>query len=110
MSNQKQRVTTFYNFRSSLGTGFPFHILEHLATVRNSQVELSEVKESIPQLTSHRAVKKHARQSHRRIRIVQIVTTTDNQRIVGLLIPNAAVEAVLQGQVDKPLPENLVSN
>lgn len=40
-----------------------------------------------------------ARLSHRRIRIVQIVTTTDNQRTVGLLIPNAAVEAVLQGYI-----------
>ncbi|XP_015055769.1 protein FORGETTER 1 [Solanum pennellii] len=46
--------------------------------------------------TVEKALSKQARQSHRRIRIVQIVTTTDNQRIVGLLIPNAAVEAVLQ--------------
>lgn len=36
-----------------------------------------------------------ARQSHRRIRVVRV--ETDSQRIVGLLIPNAAVEAVLQG-------------
>nr|XP_033511327.1 uncharacterized protein LOC117276111 isoform X2 [Nicotiana tomentosiformis] len=40
----------------------------------------------------------YARQSHQRIRIVRIVTTTDNQRIVGLLIPDAAVEPVLQGR------------
>ncbi|XP_009595784.1 protein FORGETTER 1 isoform X2 [Nicotiana tomentosiformis] len=46
--------------------------------------------------TVEKALSKQARQSHRRIRIVRIVTTTDNQRIVGLLIPNAAVESVLQ--------------
>nr|XP_033511329.1 protein FORGETTER 1-like isoform X4 [Nicotiana tomentosiformis] len=40
-----------------------------------------------------------ARQSHQRIRIVRIVTTTDNQRIVGLLIPDAAVEPVLQAEI-----------
>lgn len=28
---------------------------------------------------------------------MRIETTTDNQRIVGLFVPNAAVEAVLQG-------------
>ncbi|RVW93812.1 Protein FORGETTER 1 [Vitis vinifera] len=37
-----------------------------------------------------------ARQSHKRLRVVRIETTTDNQRIVGLLVPNAAVESVLQ--------------
>lgn len=42
------------------------------------------------------ALSKQARLSHRRIRVVRIETTTDNQRIVGLLIPNAAVEDVLQ--------------
>lgn len=38
-----------------------------------------------------------AHQSHKRIRVVRIETTIDNQRIVGLLIPNSAVESVLQG-------------
>ncbi|KAI7732225.1 hypothetical protein M8C21_006108, partial [Ambrosia artemisiifolia] len=37
-----------------------------------------------------------ARLSHRRLRIVRIETTSDNQRIVGLLVPNAVVESVLQ--------------
>jgi hypothetical protein len=37
------------------------------------------------------------KQSHRRIRIVRLETTNDNQRVVGLLIPNAAVEDVLEG-------------
>ncbi|XP_075083066.1 protein FORGETTER 1-like isoform X2 [Nicotiana tabacum] len=46
--------------------------------------------------TVERVLSKQARQSHQRIRIVRIVTTTDNQRIVGLLIPDAAVEPVLQ--------------
>ncbi|CAN6999803.1 unnamed protein product [Brassica oleracea var. botrytis] len=32
-----------------------------------------------------------------RIGVTRIETTTDNQRIVGLSIPNAAVETVLQG-------------
>ncbi|XP_027062492.2 protein FORGETTER 1 isoform X1 [Coffea arabica] len=46
--------------------------------------------------TIEKALSKQARQSHKRIRVVRIETTTDNQRIVGLLIPNAAVESVLQ--------------
>ncbi|KAG6418927.1 hypothetical protein SASPL_121134 [Salvia splendens] len=37
------------------------------------------------------------RQSHKRIRAVRIETTSDTQRIVGLLIPIAAVPTVLQG-------------
>lgn len=43
-----------------------------------------------------------ARQSHRRVRVVRIETTTESQRIVGLLIPNAAVEAVLEGIPSPP--------
>ncbi|KAK9135289.1 hypothetical protein Syun_014619 [Stephania yunnanensis] len=46
--------------------------------------------------TIEKALSKQARQSHKRIRVVRIETTTDNQRIVGLLIPNAAVKSVLQ--------------
>lgn len=46
--------------------------------------------------TIEKALSKQARQSHKRLRVVRIETTTDNQRIVGLLVPNAAVEAVLQ--------------
>ncbi|KAK9269142.1 hypothetical protein L1049_000911 [Liquidambar formosana] len=46
--------------------------------------------------TIEKALSKQARQSHKRIRVVRIETTTDNQRIVGLLVPNGAVEAVLQ--------------
>ncbi|CAK9179678.1 unnamed protein product [Ilex paraguariensis] len=46
--------------------------------------------------TIEKALSKQARQSHKRLRVVRIETTTDNQRIVGLLIPNAAVESVLQ--------------
>ncbi|KAE9592810.1 putative chromatin regulator PHD family [Lupinus albus] len=44
-----------------------------------------------------KALAKQARLSHRRLRVVRIETTVDNQRIVGLLVPNAAVETVLQG-------------
>lgn len=46
--------------------------------------------------TIEKALSKQARQSHKRIRVVRLETTTDNQRIVGLLVPNAAVETVLQ--------------
>ncbi|PON79909.1 Protein strawberry notch [Trema orientale] len=46
--------------------------------------------------TIEKALSKQARQSHKRLRVVRIETTTDNQRIVGLLVPNAAVETVLQ--------------
>ncbi|KNA16468.1 hypothetical protein SOVF_088760 isoform A [Spinacia oleracea] len=46
-----------------------------------------------------KALSKQARQSHRRVRVVRIETTTESQRIVGLLIPNAAVEAVLEDLV-----------
>ncbi|KHN35773.1 Protein strawberry notch like 1 [Glycine soja] len=44
-----------------------------------------------------KALSKQARLSHRRLRVVRIETTVDTQRIVGLLVPNAAVETVLQG-------------
>lgn len=37
------------------------------------------------------------RASHRRLRVVRVETTTDNHRIVGLHIPNPAVEAVRIG-------------
>lgn len=46
--------------------------------------------------TIEKALSKQFRQSHKRLRVVRIETTTDNQRIVGLLVPNAAVESVLQ--------------
>uniref|UniRef100_A0A7N0RBP2 PHD-type domain-containing protein n=1 Tax=Kalanchoe fedtschenkoi TaxID=63787 RepID=A0A7N0RBP2_KALFE len=46
--------------------------------------------------TIEKALSKQARQSHKRIRVVRIETTTDNRRIVGLIVPNAAVETVLQ--------------
>lgn len=46
--------------------------------------------------TIEKALSKQARQSHKRIRVVRIETTTNNQRIVGLLIPNSAVESVLR--------------
>ncbi|XP_045799653.1 protein FORGETTER 1-like isoform X4 [Trifolium pratense] len=40
---------------------------------------------------------KQVRLIHRRLRIVCVETTSDNRRIVGLLVPNAAVTAVLEG-------------
>jgi hypothetical protein len=46
--------------------------------------------------TIEKALSKQARQSHRRLRVVRIETTGDKRRIVGLLVPNAAVDAVLQ--------------
>lgn len=46
--------------------------------------------------TIEKALSKQARQSHKRLRVVRLETTTDNQHIVGLLVPNAAVESVLQ--------------
>ncbi|KAL8209835.1 hypothetical protein R6Q57_006567 [Mikania cordata] len=46
--------------------------------------------------TIQKALSKQNRPSHKRIRVVGIQTTTDDQRIVGLLVPNAAVESVLQ--------------
>ncbi|XVF77793.1 hypothetical protein PTKIN_Ptkin14bG0075000 [Pterospermum kingtungense] len=46
--------------------------------------------------TIEKALSKQVRLSHRRLRVVRLETTKDNQRIVGLLVPSAAVEAVLQ--------------
>jgi hypothetical protein len=37
------------------------------------------------------------RQIHKRLRIVRVETTSDNRHIVGLLVPNAAVDTVLEG-------------
>ncbi|EOY14275.1 RING/FYVE/PHD zinc finger superfamily protein isoform 2, partial [Theobroma cacao] len=55
--------------------------------------------------TIEKALSKQARLSHRRLRVVRLETTADNQRIVGLLVPNAAVETVLQDK-DEPAPMN----
>ncbi|WVZ94507.1 hypothetical protein U9M48_040390 [Paspalum notatum var. saurae] len=38
------------------------------------------------------------RQIHKRIRVLRLETTNDKQRFVGLIIPNSAVESVLEGQ------------
>ncbi|XP_068654787.1 protein FORGETTER 1-like isoform X2 [Aristolochia californica] len=46
--------------------------------------------------TIEKALSKQARQSHKQLRVVRLVTTIENQRIVGLLVPNSAVESVLQ--------------
>ncbi|KAI9161515.1 hypothetical protein LWI28_018189 [Acer negundo] len=46
--------------------------------------------------TIEKALSKQARQSHKRLRVVRLETTADNKRTVGLLVPNAAVETVLQ--------------
>uniref|UniRef100_A0A0D9X5G9 PHD-type domain-containing protein n=1 Tax=Leersia perrieri TaxID=77586 RepID=A0A0D9X5G9_9ORYZ len=43
-----------------------------------------------------KALAKQVRQIHKRIRVARL-ETDDNQRIVGLMIPNAAVESVLEG-------------
>ncbi|CAM0902689.1 unnamed protein product [Alopecurus aequalis] len=47
--------------------------------------------------TIEKALAKQVHQSHKRVRVVRLMTTNDNQRIVGLFIPNAAVESVLTG-------------
>ncbi|KAL0867356.1 hypothetical protein Bca101_046474 [Brassica carinata] len=71
------------------------------------EMSLSELKTKYRKLSSlekarngwedeYEVSSKQARQSHKRIRVIRIETTTDNQRIVGLSIPNAAVETVLQ--------------
>ncbi|KAH7423992.1 hypothetical protein KP509_12G084500 [Ceratopteris richardii] len=47
--------------------------------------------------TVEKALSKQVRLSHRRLRVVWLETSSDNQRIVGLHIPNPAVNAVLSG-------------
>jgi len=59
---------------------------------------------SISRKLNCRAKSVQARLSHRRLRVVRIETTVDTQRIVGLLVPNAAVETVLQGSLSKTHP------
>ncbi|KAG0522949.1 hypothetical protein BDA96_07G081700 [Sorghum bicolor] len=44
-----------------------------------------------------KALAKQVRLIHKRIRVVRLETTTDNKRFVGLIIPNSAVESVLEG-------------
>ncbi|CAN1263030.1 Protein FORGETTER 1 [Linum perenne] len=46
--------------------------------------------------TIEKALSKQGRLSHKRLRIVRLETTSDNQRIVGVLVPNGAVESVLE--------------
>lgn len=43
-----------------------------------------------------KALAKQVRQIHKRIRVARL-ETNDNERIVGLMIPNSAVESVLEG-------------
>ncbi|RLN03180.1 hypothetical protein C2845_PM13G05560 [Panicum miliaceum] len=43
-----------------------------------------------------KALAKQVRQIHKRIRVVRLETTNDNRRFVGLIIPNSAVESVLE--------------
>ncbi|KAI5011295.1 hypothetical protein ZWY2020_013432 [Hordeum vulgare] len=47
--------------------------------------------------TIEKALAKQVYQNHKRVRVVRLETTNDNQRIVGLFVPNAAVESVLTG-------------
>jgi len=44
-----------------------------------------------------KALAKQVRQIHKRIRVVRLETTNDNRRFVGLIVPNSAVESVLEG-------------
>uniref|UniRef100_A0A0D3GXJ6 PHD-type domain-containing protein n=1 Tax=Oryza barthii TaxID=65489 RepID=A0A0D3GXJ6_9ORYZ len=44
-----------------------------------------------------KALAKQVRQIHKRIRVARL-ETNDNERIVGLMIPNSAVESVLEGE------------
>lgn len=50
--------------------------------------------------TVEKALSKQIRKSHKRLRVVRLETTTEGRRIVGLHIPNTAVEAVLSGLTD----------
>ncbi|CAK9271564.1 unnamed protein product [Sphagnum jensenii] len=47
--------------------------------------------------TVEKALSKQARASHKRLRVVRLETTSDGRRIVGLHIPNPALNAVLSG-------------
>ncbi|KAF8036651.1 hypothetical protein BT93_C2393 [Corymbia citriodora subsp. variegata] len=47
--------------------------------------------------TIEEALAKQARQSHKRLRVMHIETTTEKRRYVGLFVPNSAIESVLQG-------------
>uniref|UniRef100_A0A162ABW0 PHD-type domain-containing protein n=1 Tax=Daucus carota subsp. sativus TaxID=79200 RepID=A0A162ABW0_DAUCS len=49
--------------------------------------------------TIEKTLANQVRKSHRRLRIVRVETTTDHQRIVGLLIPNAVVNSMLKDLV-----------
>ncbi|KAG0590125.1 hypothetical protein KC19_1G074000 [Ceratodon purpureus] len=50
--------------------------------------------------TVEKALSKQVRKSHKRLRVVRVETTTEGRRIVGLHIPNTAVDAVLTGLND----------
>ena len=49
--------------------------------------------------TVEKALSKQVRKSHKRLRVVRVETTTEGRRIVGLHIPNTAVDAVLTGKL-----------
>ncbi|KAK1365814.1 putative Zinc finger, RING/FYVE/PHD-type, protein strawberry notch [Heracleum sosnowskyi] len=61
--------------------------------------------------TIEKTLAEQVRKSHRRLRIVRVETTTDSQRIVGLLIPNALVNTILKDLVRvKDIDDSLALN
>uniref|UniRef100_A0A0D6R552 PHD-type domain-containing protein n=1 Tax=Araucaria cunninghamii TaxID=56994 RepID=A0A0D6R552_ARACU len=56
--------------------------------------------------TVEKSLSKQVRQSHRRLRVVRLETTSENRRIVGLHIPNPAVNSVLEGLYGERNPDS----
>ncbi|KAG2328216.1 hypothetical protein Bca52824_010944 [Brassica carinata] len=91
------------DYRRECG-GFTQHLKEWLCNIRHKATTIasSYMAMNLDGGKFQEMIKKcntlldHARQSHKRIGVIRIETTTDNQKIAGLSIPNEAVETVLQ--------------
>ncbi|MED6150702.1 udp-glycosyltransferase, partial [Stylosanthes scabra] len=97
-----------YNVSSKQCMHGPKCKLSKFCTVGRSKQEVNILGGAILPLwrAVEKALSKQDRISHRRLRIVRIETSADNQHIVGLLVPNAAVESVLQGLEWVPADDN----
>ncbi|KAL0864268.1 hypothetical protein Bca101_043386 [Brassica carinata] len=88
------------DYRRECG-GFTQHLKEWLCNIRHKATTIasSYMAMNLDGGKFQEMIKKRlciARQSHKRIGVIRIETTTDNQKIAGLSIPNEAVETVLQ--------------
>ncbi|XP_072081067.1 protein FORGETTER 1 [Arachis hypogaea] len=108
LKNAQKGWEVEYNVSSKQCMHGPKCKLGNFCTVGRSRQEVNILGGAI--LPLWRAIEKalslQFRRNHRRLRVVRIETSADNQHIVGVLVPNAAVKSVLQGLEWVPADDN----